>query len=175
MKLNKYVLFVAIVALIVCALVAFIPIKVQAAPVSPPTTGQHMLMLAASQGQAAPIDILNAFGRVMASFLSLVGVAGLVAILVNIGKVSKIVKDGTAGQWTAGLNLLCFIALVILGVFRPDIELNYIDGIAGQITAILVFILGFVIQVVGSKPIYELLKSAEVPLLGKSFSPPEKK
>jgi hypothetical protein len=117
-----------------------------------------------------PPDVLNIVLLVMVGFASLVGVSKLIAALINVLKLVGVVQDGTAARWSAGLNLAAFIGLVIAGVFRPDMTMQILDGYAGQIASVLLFILGFVSQIVGSASAHEQLSDARVPLIGTSFS-----
>ena len=149
MKVNR--LFVSLMLLVSLLLMAFAPMAVHAQEPTPP-------------------DPLGVILTISVAFAALVGVAALVAVLVQIGKLIGIVKDATANKWAAGLNLFCFIALVLLGVFRPDLTLDFLDGYAGRIAQALVYVLGFVIQITGSQPVYARLKVAKVPLLSKSNS-----
>lgn len=115
-------------------------------------------------------DLLNVMVTIILGFAVLVGVSKLIAALVNILKLLHIVKDDTAGKWAAGLNLVAFIALVAFGVFRPDLAMSILDGYAGQIAMIILFVLGFITQITGSKLAHDQLKAAGVPLIGKSYS-----
>lgn len=117
-----------------------------------------------------PANILNVVAAIALGFASLLGVSALIAALVNLLKVIKVVKDGTSAQWAAALNLAAFIALVAFGVFRADLAMDILDGYAGQIAMIILFILGFITQMTGSKPAHDQLAAASVPLIGKSFS-----
>lgn len=117
-----------------------------------------------------PAEVFDIVIMIMLGFASLVGVSKLVTVLVNLLKLTGLVKDGTSAQWAAGFNLAAFIALVLLGVFRPDLTMELLDGYAGQIAAILLFVLGFITQIVGSKTGHDALRAANVPLIGKSFS-----
>jgi hypothetical protein len=120
--------------------------------------------------QAPEPTVLDVILRIAVGFASLAGVAGLVAVLVQIFKLVGLVKDGTAGQWTAGFNLIAFIALVYFGVFQPTIPISVLDGYATQIAQIALFVIGFMVQMTTSKPVYASLKHAQVPLLGYSFT-----
>lgn len=154
MKRNTvFALIISI--LLVFALTAFLPASARAASVSELPTLPAVLQ----------IVITIALG-----FASLAGVSALVAVLVNLGKVLKIVKDGTANQWAAGLNLAAFVGLVAFGVFKPDLSMEILSGYAGQIATVLLFVLGFIMQITGSQSAYDQLKSASIPLISKSFS-----
>lgn len=117
-----------------------------------------------------PADVFNIVVMIMLGFASLVGVSKLIAAVINLLKTIGVVKDGTSAKWAAALNLLAFIALVLLGVFRPDLTMELLDGYAGQIAAILLFVLGFISQIVGSQSAHESLSNARIPLIGKSYS-----
>lgn len=152
MRTKKFVLVLAIVLI---AMLAFMPVAVQAQALS---------------DVPIPVDVISVVVSIVLGFASLIGVSALIAVLVNLLKVIKIVKDGTSAQWAAGLNLLAFIALVAFGVFRPDLTMEILNGYAGQIATVLLFVLGFITQMTGSKPVYDQLKAAKAPLIYKSFS-----
>lgn len=148
---HKFCLVLAILAI---AMLAFMPAVHAASPAAVPL----------------PADVLNVVVTIMLGFASLVGVSKLIAALVNLLKMIGLVKDGTANKWAAALNLAAFIALVAFGVFRPDLATSILDGYAGQIAMIILFVLGFITQITGSKPAYDDLKDARVPLIGTSYS-----
>ena len=108
--------------------------------------------------------------KIALGFASLAGVSSLVAVLVQIFKLVGLVRDGTANKWTAAFNLIAFIGLVYFGVFQPSVAVEVLDGYAAQIAQIALFVLGFVVQMTTSKPVYVAFKSAQVPLLGTSLN-----
>jgi hypothetical protein len=152
-KMFKTVFFVSMLVLVLAAFI--VPMQVQAAPTV--------------QGGIPP-DVLNIVVKIVLGFASLVGVSQLVAVIVNLLKVIGLVKDGTADKWAAGLNLAFFIALCAFGVFVPGLALEILDGYAGQIAMVLLFILGFIVQITGSQTAHTALSRAGIPLIGKSFS-----
>jgi len=115
-------------------------------------------------------EVLNIVVTIVLGFASLIGISKLVAALVNILKLVGLVRDGAANKWAAGLNLVAFIALVAFGVFRPDLAMSILDGYAGQIAMVILFVLGFVVQITGSKSAHDDLKAAGVPLIGISHN-----
>jgi Sec-independent protein secretion pathway component TatC len=124
-----------------------------------------------AQPQAADrINVISIILTISVGFASLIGVSKLVPIIVQFLKVLGIAPDNTANRWAAGLNLLAFIVLVIFGVFQPQLALSVLDGMAGQIAEILLFILGLVVQLTGSKPTYDDLKASRIPLLNFSHT-----
>lgn len=103
-------------------------------------------------------------------FVSLVGVPALIAALINVLKYIGLVKDTTASNWSAGFSLVAFLAVVLLRVLRPDIMLDVLDGYAGQVAQIIVYLMSFIVMMLAPAAFHARLKSAQVPLLGKSFS-----
>jgi hypothetical protein len=100
------------------------------------------------------------------------GVAGVIAALVNVGKVVKIVKDGQAANWATGLNLIALGVLFYLKVFRPELGaefLGVVDQNAGVVAQIITLVLGLVVQLRSSTWTHQTLL-ANVHVLGKSFS-----
>jgi hypothetical protein len=120
--------------------------------------------------QVIPPDLLDTILKIAIGFASLVGVSQLNTVLVQIGKLIGLVKDTTAAAWAAGLNIAFFGVLVYFGVFQPWVMVNVLDGYAAQLAEIALFVLGFVIQITGSKRAYDAIKASRVPLLSKSFS-----
>lgn len=116
------------------------------------------------------MDWLGIVLKLALGFGSLVGVAALVTVLINILKALGVVKDGTAGQWSAVLNLIFFGVLVYFGVFQPQIATQVLDGYAGQIAMILVFVLGYLAQIFVSPAVHTQLKAMRLPILGASNS-----
>lgn len=125
----------------------------------------------ASPGPAptVPPDLWTWFADlVMVQWPSLVGVAALITVLINLGKSAGWVKDGMAPQLSAGLNLLGMVALIIFKVFKPDLTIQIIDGQANLIAQVLLIISGFALQIITSYLTHKSI--AGVPGVGKSFS-----
>jgi hypothetical protein len=116
------------------------------------------------------MDWLGVILKLAMGFGSLVGVAALVTVLINALKALGLVKDGTAGRWSAGLNLVAFLALAYFAVFQPSLALEVLDGYAGQIATVLLFVLGYLVQIFTSPAVHTQLKAMALPLLGTSQS-----
>jgi len=99
---------------------------------------------------------------------TLVGIAALIAVVINILKVVGVVKDGQAATWSTGLNLVGLAVLLLLGVFKPELDMGEVDTLAGSLANVLTVIMGFVLQLGGSKLMHSLLRG--VPLIGKTNS-----
>lgn len=100
----------------------------------------------------------------------LVGVAGFVVVLVNVGKWIGFIQDGTSAAWSAGLNLVIFGVLVGVRIFNPAVTLAFMDEKIGQLAQIGVIILGYLTQIVSSGKIYAWVKTLKIPVVSKSFS-----
>ena len=99
---------------------------------------------------------------------SLIGVAALIAVLINIGKVIGWVKEETAKTWSALLNLAFLVAFVLLKVFAPDFSTEMLDEQAAELAKVAAFVLAYVVQLGSSTFTHMLVRG--IPLIGKSFS-----
>lgn len=151
MKVHMSAVMLLIIVFAAFATMAFMPMTLPDLQVPEPTVFDVIL-------------------RIAVGFTSLAGVSALVAVLVQIFKLLGLVKDGTAHRWTAGFNLIAFIVLVYFGVFQPSVAVSILDGYAAQIAQIALFVLGFVVQMATSKPVYSAFKTAQVPLLRYSLT-----
>jgi hypothetical protein len=115
-----------------------------------------------------PADsIIEKILRIATSFGALAGVSAGVGVIVSFLRAFNIVKsDDQAGRATAALNLLSFAALVLFGVFRPDLSLDFLDATAARIASIGLFILGLVLQMIIPAPVLRLMYQARVPVIG---------
>mgnify|MGYP001768597225 CR=1 FL=1 len=104
------------------------------------------------------------------SFGAMAGFAALVAVLINVLKTFGVVKDGDASKWSAILNLVGLVGLVVAKIVWPDLSTSGVDAIAGLVAGILVVVLGYVVQIVVSSKTHNALADANIPLLGKSYS-----
>ena len=103
-------------------------------------------------------------------FVSLLGVAALVAVVVNILKAFGAVKEGTSAYWASGLGLAAFITVAVLGIFKPDLTLAFLNEAALKIATIMTFVLGFIVQIAAAPLFHKALSSGSIPLLGKKLS-----
>lgn len=107
------------------------------------------------------------FGLVL-SFGSLVGVAAVITVVINTLKHFGVVQDGTAQNWSAGLNLGALAILIALRIFRPDISLAFLDETAGRVAEVGLVILGYVMQLGISQSTHD--KVRDIPIVGKTFT-----
>ena len=102
----------------------------------------------------------------LSKYAALEGIAAFVAVLINLGKVVGIVKDGTSAKWSLGLNSVLFALVVIAGLFAAPIEQSTIDTVARVLAAVL----GFILQLITSPFVHTKLVDAELPVIGRSFT-----
>jgi hypothetical protein len=95
-------------------------------------------------------------------------VGAVIAALVNILKTFKVVTDATAGRWFAGLNLVAIAGLVYLKLFQPDIAIEYVDAQAAVLAQILVFVLGYIVQLGSGLGAHSIFADLRLPYIGKS-------
>ncbi len=121
----------------------------------------------APMAQDGDVPVLDNILKIIASFGTLAGISALLTALVALAyRLNWIKSDEQAGKVTAGLNLLAFIILVALGVFRPDLSLGFLDSIAAKMAAIALFVLGLYVQLAVPAPVLRSLFLARVPVLG---------
>lgn len=106
--------------------------------------------------------------QILTIVLSLGGVAAFIAALINTGKAIGLVQDGQAPTYSLLANVVLFVAVAILGVFAPATDLGSLDGIAKQLSEILVLVLGLATQLGLTKNFAEWLKG--LPIVGYSHS-----
>jgi len=106
--------------------------------------------------------------NLFALFMGLGGIGALVAAVINILKTVGVVKDGQASTVSAGINLVLMAALLILKVYKPEVDIAGLDQQAAMLASALVTIFGFVWQLISAKIAHAALSG--VPVIGKSFS-----
>ena len=111
-------------------------------------------------------SVLPLILQVVEVFVSLVGVAMLIAALVNLLKLVGIVTDGNATNWTAALNLVAFIGIVAWRLLNPTVEIEQIDAIFKSIAVVIGFVITYLVQIKASAFDNDTLKM--VPALRKN-------
>jgi hypothetical protein len=81
----------------------------------------------------------------------LVGVPFVISFIINILKLLKVVDDGTAGKWSAALNLISIIALAIAMRFYPSFDFPALDAYIYEIGKALAVIVMFILQMIGTQ------------------------
>lgn len=91
---------------------------------------------------------------------SMAGLQAFIALAINVLKWAGVVSDGTAGKWSAALNLggLAFVA-VTFGV-NPAFDFAALDAQFVDIAKFLTLIFGYVVQIAGTKHFHRFTVNA---------------
>ena len=106
--------------------------------------------------------------NLLAQYAGLVGVAALIALMINVLKTFEIVTDGTAQNWSAGLNLVFLTGLLVLQIWAPQVDVAELDAKIAGLVQVGVVVLGYVLQLLGSKVTHQIVKGTA--LIGTSNS-----
>lgn len=96
--------------------------------------------------QITPDALLNVLLLVATVFASLVGVGSLVSAVINFGKAVGLVKDGTAANWSAALNLLAFGGIVAFLLLNPNVQLYQVDNTLKSWAFVVTFLISYIPQ-----------------------------
>lgn len=109
------------------------------------------------------------FEQLIAQFISLAGVAALVAALVNVAKTFGL-PDGQAQNVSAVLSLVAFVALVLTKIFAPSVDFALLDEKSADFAVLVLYLLGFFVQMGLPAQFHEFLSRARIPFIGKSYT-----
>jgi len=107
------------------------------------------------------------FNELLTQWSALAGMAALIAVIINLLKLTGLVKDGDAQTWSAALNLLGLAALFVLRVIRPDVDPGRVDEQLGALAKIAMLIIAYISQLLTSKATHLAVK--HIPLIGTSL------
>lgn len=138
-KFNNFSLY-ALAVLLALFVVSFITSNAVAAPL--PTTFASPII--------PPVDLGS-----IKSWLAVIGVLPVVAIVVELLKRFGVVKDGMAAIWSTGLSVGLFFLLFVLGVFGIDVS----GDAAQDVYAILIQLGTLVLMIFGSPALYKLARA----------------
>lgn len=96
--------------------------------------------------------------------VGLAGLGGLISILVNIGKIVGVVKDGDSERWVQILNLVAFLIVSALYFAKVTVDWSAVNEWLIYLAALF----GFVVQIWGSNFTYAQTKG--IPVIGYSYS-----
>lgn len=96
--------------------------------------------------------------ELIAQFIGLMGVAALIAMLINLLKMVGVIKDGDAQKWSAGLNLAALIAFIVLRTFYPAIDIAGLDEAAQAVATIGAVVLTYLAQILGAGISYKIVR-----------------
>lgn len=181
MKISHVVKILFIIAIIVASfgLIAAAPLQGEAPP--EPTAepgGVPTILTPADEIPPVPTapspDTLADILSLVTQFASLAGVATLIAALVNVLKLTPLIKDGQTGPWYAALSLVAFAALVFFRVVK-GVDTSALNVQAAQVAAVLMFVTGYVAQLGFGQAANRVLKQIDVPGVSTSFTPTDQK
>ena len=89
--------------------------------------------------------------RALELFGVLFGLQYVIALIVDLLKGVGVVKPGTSGQWSAGLNLVAIIGLSVLLKFYPDVTVQTWDAQLLELAKAVVLIVTWLMQLFGTK------------------------
>lgn len=99
--------------------------------------------------------ILGLFGVSLDNILhiveGLVGTFALIALLINILKYVGVVNDGTAGKWSAALNLVVLITVTVVFKLYPTFDFGSVDAKIGELAKVAGIVFAYIIQLIGSR------------------------
>lgn len=99
--------------------------------------------------------VLNLFGVdlniVLGIAASMIGLQLLISLAINVLKWAGVVTDGTAGKWSASLNLCGLGLIAYLLASNPAFDFVKLDAQFVDIARFLNLLFGFVVQVAGTK------------------------
>lgn len=106
-----------------------------------------LALVIASIAAVLGLPLENAFQL----FGVLVGLPFFWALIVDLLKQVGVVKDGTAGIWSAAFNLLSIIGIAVLLKYVPNADIKTWDAQLLQVLQALVLIITWVTQLFGTK------------------------
>ena len=99
---------------------------------------------------------------------ALAGFAALIAFVINVLKTFGVVKEGEAPTYSAALNLAGLVMLLVLKVYKPEVDVGEVDAQVSQAVEVGVVVFGYIIQLLSSKLSHEVMRG--VPGVGKVIS-----
>lgn len=75
----------------------------------------------------------------------------IIALVINIGKTLGWVDDGTAGKWSALINLGAFFAVAMLFKLYPNFDLSALDVQLADILKAVTVLVGYLLELIATK------------------------
>lgn len=92
--------------------------------------------------------------QVLAIAGSLVGAALLIALLIDVLKLTGAVNDGTAGKWSAAINLVVLVAIPIVLKLKPEFDFGALDAQLQTLATFGYLVFSYVVQIVSTKELH---------------------
>jgi hypothetical protein len=87
----------------------------------------------------------------------LVGTFSLIALLINILKWTGVVTNGSAGKWSAALNLVVVVAVTVIFKLYPSFDFDSVDAQIAEFARVAGIVFAYIIQILGSKFMHKAL------------------
>ena len=97
-------------------------------------------------------------------------IAVIVPLIVDILKRFGVVKDGDAGKWSAGLNLLGLVGFSAYFLLSKSVDFGAMDATLKVILQIVQVVLAYAMQLFISPAVHNRALDSNLPLLGYSLS-----
>jgi hypothetical protein len=115
-----------------------------------------------------PIGLVAVFAAVLTLFgvsldvvsriaASMVGLQLLIGLLIDVLKWAGVVTDGTAGRWSAALNLLGVAGVAVALGISPAFDFGTLDARFVVVAQFAGLLFAYVVQVAGTKSAHSLL------------------
>jgi hypothetical protein len=102
--------------------------------------------------------VLLVFGMTLGQVLSiaamLVGVPLMIALLIDVLKLTGVVDDGMAGKWSAGMNLIVLVAIAVVLKVVPNFDFGAADAQLVTLAQFGMLVLSYIVQIVGSQQLH---------------------
>lgn len=108
--------------------------------------------------------------NLLIQFLGLAGVSAFIAALINAGKYLCIVADDGAGKISLILSLVGFVAMSVLKLFAPDVDIAALDVEAAKAAEVILYVLGLFTMLGLPAKLHGWYKGAGLPVIGYSHS-----
>jgi hypothetical protein len=103
--------------------------------------------------------VLSLFGVdlevVLAIAGAMIGLQLLIGLGVDVLKWAGVIKDGTAGKWSAALNLLGLAFIAVTLAVNPLFDFAALDAQLVDIAKFLTLIFGYIVQIAGTKRVHQ--------------------
>lgn len=102
--------------------------------------------------------------EILAIIAGLTALGAVVSMLINILKMVGVIKDGDSERWVQVANLIVFLVVATLYILKTPVNWGGVN----QLLEVIGVILGYLVQILGSKITYPLVK--HTPVIGFTYS-----
>ena len=103
--------------------------------------------------------VLSLFGvsldQVLTIALSMVGFQLLISLCINVLKWAGVINDGTAGKWSAALNLVGVAVVAVTIGYNPAFDFAKLDAQLIDIARFGALVFTYIVQIAGTKYMHQ--------------------